>query len=130
MKKLIFSFSLLTTISLGAFAQEPHDPCSKYHTHYDQTYCMAKLFIESDNELNHVYKELHTHLKGPLKKQLVEVQRAWIKYRDQACSNGGTIDVNCNYTVNHHRAEYLRDRLRECKTGNCQPKMIRRKNWE
>ena len=110
-----------------AFADEE---CDKYNNSYDVTYCYCKLFIESDKELNAVYKELKTALKDNLKKQLTEVQRDWMTYRNSACEEEGTIDVDCNYQVNKERTEYLRDRLRECKTGNTREDMILKKSWE
>ena len=106
------------------------DSCSKFKTNYDRTYCVGKLFLESDKELNEVYTELRKPLKDNLKKQLTELQRDWIKYRDGACESSGSIDVSCNYKVNRERAEYLRDRVRECKTGNCNDAAIAKKSWE
>ena len=80
---------------------------------------MAKLFFESDNELNVVYKELREKISGsPARQRLTEVQRAWMKHRDEQCQpKPGSINVACNYRENRQRAEYLRDRLRECKAG-------------
>jgi uncharacterized protein YecT (DUF1311 family) len=105
--------------------------CDKYKTPYDKTYCMSKLFVESDKELNSVYKELRGVLKPSVKQKLTETQREWISYRDNACQDQpGTINVDCNYKVNKERTEYLRDRLRECKTGNTRPDMIAKKSWQ
>ncbi len=105
--------------------------CDKYRTSYDRTYCYSKLFVESDKELNTVYGELKGILKDDMKKKLTETQREWIKYRDRACEEEpGTINVDCNYKVNRERAEYLRDRLRECKTGNCREEMVVKKSWK
>lgn len=105
--------------------------CDKYSSSYDKTYCFSKLFVESDAELNTVYKGLRDIVKEPVKKQLTLVQRDWLKYRDQACQpEAGTINVDCNYEVNRKRAEYLRDRLRECKTGTCREDMIGSKSWK
>ena len=104
--------------------------CDKFKSPYDVTYCYCKLFIESDKELNTVYKELKDGLKEEMKKKLTDIQREWMKYRDNACQDKpGTIDVDCNYKVNKERTEYLRDRSRECKTGNCRDDMISKKSW-
>jgi uncharacterized protein YecT (DUF1311 family) len=117
----------LITSSFQLFAD---GECDKYTTSYDKTYCYSKLFIESDKELNEVYKNLNSAIKNAdNKKQLVKVQREWIKYRDSTCSNEGLINVDCNYDVNRTRTEYLRDRLRECKTGNCRNDMIEKQSW-
>ncbi len=105
--------------------------CDKYKTSYDVTYCYSKLFVESDKELNSVYGDLKGALKDDMKKKLTETQREWLKYRNRACEQEpGTINVDCNYKVNKERAEYLRDRLRECKTGNCRDDMIVKKSWK
>jgi uncharacterized protein YecT (DUF1311 family) len=103
--------------------------CDKYATGYDKTYCMGKLFIESDKELNDAYKDLKSLLQGDVKKQLTLTQRDWMQYRDATCSQEKAINVECNYKLNRERAEYLRDRLRECKTGTCRNDMIAQKTW-
>lgn len=124
------------TISLIAFSSSAFakytsitEACDHYNTSYDKTYCFAKLFMESDKELNTVYKSLKNTVKGSTKKELTQVQRNWIKYRDQSCEYTGSIDVNCNYRVNKERTEFLQDRLRECKTGNCRSELITRESW-
>ena len=121
-------------VSLVFSAQFAHadstDNCEKFKTSYDKTYCVAKLFLESDKELNVVYTELRKPLKDKVKQQLTETQREWIKYRDASCERSGTIDVDCNFKLNRQRAEYLRDRVRECKTGNCDDTAIGKKSWD
>lgn len=127
--KIWFTTLTATVLSFGlgnAFAQAE---CEKYNTSYDKTYCFAKLFLESDKELNTVYGELRGQMKDPVRKQLTEVQRDWIKYRDSKCERNGAINVDCNYRVNRERAEYLRDRSRECKAGTCRDDMIGQKSW-
>ncbi|MDR2861479.1 MAG: lysozyme inhibitor LprI family protein [Syntrophobacterales bacterium] len=105
--------------------------CDKYKTSYDRTYCFAKLFIESDNELNTVYKDLRKVIKTHAREQLTLVQREWMEYRDDICQPvAGTINVDCNYRLNRDRTEYLRDRLRECRAGTCRDDKIGQKSWE
>lgn len=123
MKKL-FLFSLFIPTLAAA-----NDACDHFKTSYDRTYCTAKLFLESDKELNTVYKELKSKLKSEVAKGLTQTQRDWIRHRDMACENNGLIDVDCNFKVNRERTEYLRDRLRECKTGNCQNHAITKQSW-
>lgn len=127
-KNLHFLFVVMMAfVCQYAFAQSE---CDQYTSSYDKTYCVSKLFFESDKELNSTYKELQGMVKGATKQQLVMVQRDWIKYRDQACSsNQGAINVDCNYDINRERTEYLRDRLRECKVGSCRQDMIGSKSW-
>ena len=123
LKTFFFGMALLST---AAYAQSE---CDKYKTSYDKTYCFSKLFLESDKELNAIYTELRNQSKEPVRKQLTEIQRDWIKHRDAKCESAGTIDVDCNYRVNRDRTEYLRDRLRECKAGTCRDEMIGKKSW-
>ncbi|MGY4676349.1 lysozyme inhibitor LprI family protein [Pasteurella sp. P03HT] len=127
MKLRHFLFSTICLIPMGTMAS---DACSHFMTSYDRTYCASKLFIESDKELNDVYKELKKQLKPNTAKSLVYTQRDWLKYRNSACEQDGTINVDCNYEVNKERTEYLRDRLRECKTGNCRDSDIICHAWE
>lgn len=103
--------------------------CDKFTGSYDKTYCLSKLFIESDNELNAVYKELKGLIDEDTSKSLTKVQREWIKYRNAQCENNGTINVDCNYDVNKARTDYLRKMVEECKIGYCQKDKIGQKSW-
>jgi uncharacterized protein YecT (DUF1311 family) len=123
LKTLLLSLALVTSVA------QAQSECDKYKTSYDKTYCFAKLFLESDKELNAVYGDLRGQLKETARKQLTDVQRDWIKYRDGKCESSGAIDVDCNYRVNRDRAEYLRDRARECKAGTCRDELIAKKSW-
>jgi uncharacterized protein YecT (DUF1311 family) len=123
LKTLLLSLALITSVA------QAQSECDKYKTSYDKTYCFAKLFLESDKELNAVYGDLRGQLKETARKQLTDVQRDWIKYRDGKCESSGAIDVDCNYRVNRDRAEYLRDRARECKAGTCRDELIAKKSW-
>ena len=117
-------------LGLTATVVNAYDGCKNPTSSYDSTYCTAKLFIESDKELNETYKSLTQQVNGDVKKSLVNAQRAWIKFRDNACESQGEIDVDCNYAVNKARDEFLRDRLRECKTGHCQNDLIASQNFK
>lgn len=127
-KQLAFVIGAVLVSSTTLYAM---GECDKYRTSYDRTYCMSKLFVESDKELNSVFKELKSMLRPDVKKGLTETQREWIGYRDTVCQDQpGTINVDCNYKVNRERTEYLRDRLRECKTGTMRADMIVKKSWK
>lgn len=127
MKSHLLSIPLALALLGSSLAHA--DECSKYKTSYDQTYCMAKLFLESDKELNSVYGDLRNASPDRARQSLKEVQLDWIKHRNSTCEQHGTIDVDCNFRVNRERAEYLRDRLRECKAGTCREEMITAKSW-
>jgi uncharacterized protein YecT (DUF1311 family) len=119
---------LALSLAVAATARA-EDGCTNPKTSYDRTYCTAKLFLESDNELNAVYRELKGRVSKDAQGALTLVQREWIAYRDSACEVAGTINVKCNFDVNRARTEYLRDRLRECKTGHCQDALVGQKSW-
>jgi uncharacterized protein YecT (DUF1311 family) len=127
MKRILSSLTLALLMPVAAHAA---GECDKYRTSYDKTYCMAKIFFESDNELNASYKDLRNLVNDSTKQQLKDSQLDWIRYRNGACESGGSIDVDCNYRVNRSRTEYLRDRVRECKAGTCRNEMVARKSWD
>lgn len=121
-------------MALFAFASAAHaaGECDKYSDAYDRTYCFARLFVESDKELNEVYRELGKRLKASVRQDLKWTQREWIKYREETCRTSGdesSIDVDCTHEVNRARIQYLRDRLRECKAGECRPAAVVRQSW-
>lgn len=126
MKKLLVLGSLLV-LSGSTMADSS---CDRFESAYDRTFCHSRLNVESDKELNETYKALKAQIKPEVAKGLTQTQREWIAYREQKCSDGnGAVYVSCAYDVNHARAEYLRDRLRECKTSNCQNEAIIRQSW-
>jgi uncharacterized protein YecT (DUF1311 family) len=129
--RALIAFGSFTLAALAVTsAAHAQGECDKYTTSYDKTYCMAKLFVESDKDLNEVYGALTKVIGEPVRLQLRDTQRTWIRYRDHACEAKGTIDVDCNYRVNHERANYLRDRLTECKAGTCRNPMIVSRSWK
>lgn len=130
MQKLLNALAagVLCVLSAQAFAI---GECDKYKTSYDRTYCYSRLFMESDKELNEVYKDLRDTLRDSVRRQLTETQRAWMKHRDQVCQpESGTINVDCNYDLNRKRSDYLRDRLRECRAGTCREELIAAPSWQ
>ena len=103
--------------------------CDQYTTSYDRTFCFCKLIVESDKELNDVYKALRKQIDKETAEGLKMTQRQWIKYRNNQCENNGTIQLQCNYEVNKNRTDYLRERLRECKSGVCQNSLVAKPSW-
>lgn len=130
MKKVLLPALLFATFGLASFSAHASGECDRYKSAYDRTYCLSKLFLESDKELNQTYGDLRKAIKPDTAKQLKDTEASWIEYRDASCSYRGTINVDCNYRVNRERTEYLRDRLRECKTGNCRDAEIAKPSWD
>lgn len=52
-----------------------------------------------DDRLNRVYKQLLTKLDGQQQKDLREVQRTWVKYRDGNCAFHGTLSNGSLYRI-------------------------------
>ncbi|MEN8639206.1 lysozyme inhibitor LprI family protein [Pseudomonas sichuanensis] len=52
-----------------------------------------------DERLNRVYKQLMAKLEGQQQKDLREVQRSWIKYRDGNCAFHGTLSSGSLYRI-------------------------------
>ena len=126
----LIAFAAFTAATLGVTsAAQAQDECAKYTTSYDKTYCFAKLFVESDKDLNTVYGDLAKVVSQPVRIQLRDTQRSWITYRDQACQSKGTINVDCNYRVNRDRTIYLHDRLTECRAGTCRNEKLVAPSW-
>ncbi len=123
MKKLILSFVALLVIT-NTYAN-----CEKPAPGYDTTYCFAKLFLQSDDELNAAYKALSALLNPEQKKRLISAQRSWIKYRNAKCYDRGSIMVDCNFEVNKNRTKFLLDRVTECKIGSCKNDLIGSENF-
>lgn len=127
MKKLVLALSLALT--MPALAIETN--CDKFKAgSYDKTFCVAKLFVESDKELNDVYTELMGKLNREGQKALKEAELKWIKYRNSHCEREpGIIKVDCSYEVNRDRANFLRDRLRECNSRMCDNDAVGKQSW-
>lgn len=122
MKCKIFKTASSLVFLIG-FATHAWAGCESPKPGYDTTYCTAKLFIESDQELNSAYSSLRSLLSENQKQILKRSQLAWIKYRDLWCSQstdgGVAISTSCSYKTNKARTKFLLDRITECKIGAC-----------
>ena len=107
------------------------DGCSNPTSSYDRTFCAAKKLMQSDQELNEVYKVLMRRIAKDrgLVSKLKEVQNRWIVFRNNSCEAKGEIDLECNYQVNRARIDYLNERIRECKGGACDKEKIFAQPW-
>jgi uncharacterized protein YecT (DUF1311 family) len=78
--------------------------------------CITAEYKRQDTRLNQAYKAASKDLSAPRKKQLQEVQRAWLKFRDANCAfyddpDGGTLarvlSNECMMTLTAQRAQEL-----------------------
>lgn len=120
MKKLSWVGLLLMGASTVALAAN----CEQTRNSLDAVHCSNLVYQQADQELNKTYKALMSKLNTGEKKKLRQVQREWIRQRDQACTlhsvdMGEVIDSGCLLDQTTERTHWLQDRLRECKTVGC-----------
>jgi len=74
----------------------PGVPCHKPSTTADEASCFAKALEAADVEMNGVSARIRSVLNPNEREELLEAQRAWLKYRDLTCTaeyhrySGGT----------------------------------------
>lgn len=118
MKFLHFLFT--ATFSCSALASSA---CDKPTNDFDGLYCLNKIYLEADNELNINYKSLVPLLNAEGKSSLKRGQLAWIEQRNSSCSRrepeGFYVNLDCASRTTIERSEFLQDRIRECKSSGC-----------
>ena len=111
MKISKFLFAALVMAGIPCVASANENGLSKQYTAcmdkaggttFGMIECINAETQRQDVQLNKAYKALTTELPPPRRAQLLEAQRAWIKYRDANCAfyydpDGGTLArVNAN----------------------------------
>ena len=61
-------------------------PCNRPTSTAEETACFAKAASAADKQLNDLYAQVQSVLSADQKNDLVEAQRAWLKYRDLTCT--------------------------------------------
>ena len=120
---LAWALAAATTMPLAVHAQEINltkqfsvcmDKADGVTQHMVE--CIDAEIKRQDARLNKAYKALVADLNPERKKQLLEAQRAWLKFRDTNCAfyydpDGGTIArvqaVDCMMTMTASRAKEL-----------------------
>lgn len=107
-------------VSSATFAGEA---CDKPRNDFDGLYCLNKIYQEADRELNTNYKVLTALLDGPGRTRLKQTQLAWQKARNAQCSrregDSFLVDLQCATDTTISQAQFLQDRIRECKSSGC-----------
>lgn len=118
MKKSIALLALLAPLMASA-----NSNCDKPVNDFDGLYCLNKVYIEADKELNARYKELMLFLDSSGKIALKRGQLAWIKQRNNECSRregyNFFVNLDCATRQTIERVQFLQNRLRECKSSGC-----------
>jgi uncharacterized protein YecT (DUF1311 family) len=117
MKKMIFLIAALS-IASAAYAD-----CDNPRDDFDGLYCLNKIYIQADKDLNAAYKKLRDQLDQEGKKLLKAGQLQWIESRNNQCSyrneNGFFVNLKCAADTTIERTKFLEDRYRECISAGC-----------
>ena len=88
-----------------------------------------KIYIEADKKLNEAYKKLSAKLDMEGRKLLKDAQLAWIKARNQNCSETRRseilLDMDCAANTTIEWTQFLNDRHRECVSAGCMNSKLR-----
>ena len=126
MKLSLLTAALILATSTFAFADQN---CGDLTTQTDMDICAGKSYAKSDAELNKLYKQIETRLKGDADttKLLVAAQKAWVSFRDAECNfsssgvTGGSvypfISSNCLDGMTQSRVKDLQGYLK-CPEGD------------
>ena len=97
--------------------------CDKPRNDFDGLYCLNKIYLQADKDLNQVYGELRKELDEQGRKLLKKGQLAWISSRDSQCSyrdnRGFFVNLDCAAKTTIERTQFLTDRKRECLSSGC-----------
>ena len=98
--------------------------CDKPVNDFDGLYCLTKVYLEADKELNTSYANLAKTLNTQQKSKLKRGQLAWMRERNNDCSynddeNSFYVNMDCATRITTKRVNFLNDRLRECRAGSC-----------
>lgn len=119
MKKII----LVTLLGFSAFVQA-NSACDTPKNDFDGLYCLDKVYLEADKELNDAYKKLKDKLDNSGKEALKTGQLVWIEARNNQCSyhdaRGFFVNLDCATKTTVERLRFLQDRVRECASAGCQ----------
>ncbi|WP_350560961.1 lysozyme inhibitor LprI family protein [Psychrobacter sp. CAL346-MNA-CIBAN-0220] len=97
--------------------------CDKPINDFDGLYCLTKVYLEADKELNSSYEKLAKRLNTKQKATLKRGQLAWMRERNDRCSyndeDGFYVNMGCATRTTTERVNFLNERVRECAAGSC-----------
>ncbi|HZR38281.1 MAG TPA: lysozyme inhibitor LprI family protein [Nevskia sp.] len=122
-------FLAFAALALGTAA---HADCDRPKNDFDDLYCLDKVYIQSDKDLNDEYGKLSKQLDANGKAALKRGQLAWIKSRNEQCSmkddHGFWVNLDCATQTTIARTQFLQDRNRECASAGCMPSKLNEAN--
>lgn len=117
MKKLIPLALLFCLVPAHA------DNCDKPKDDFDGLYCLNKVYIQADKDLNDVYQKLRAKLDTEGRDLLKTRQLSWIEDRNRQCSyrndKGFFVNLKCATNSTIGQVRLLEDRYRECISAGC-----------
>lgn len=112
----------LSTLLVSSLALA-NSNCNNPRNSFDDLYCLNKVYIQADKELNSNYQALRKLLDAKGRQLLKQSQIRWIHERDEDCSyyddRGFFVNLNCATNTTIERAHFLADRKRECVSSGC-----------
>lgn len=114
LKQTILGCSLLL-VSAAALA----GGCDNPRNAYDRTYCASLEMVQLDQELNVQYKKVMGLLNQQQKQTLKQSQIQWLQNRDNECSDGARLFLDCSNKTMQSRINFLKSVERECKSTGC-----------
>lgn len=125
MKRLI-ALALVTGFwAAHALAAEQ---CDRPKNDFDNMYCLNKVFLQADSDLNKSYGVLARLITPSARQQLKSTQLQWIQRRNSECSytkgEHFFVSLDCATQLTIDRTNWLNDRVRECKSSGCQPSKL------
>ncbi|MDR3415907.1 MAG: lysozyme inhibitor LprI family protein [Nevskia sp.] len=118
---VLVAAALLGTAAARADCDHPRDD-------FDDLYCLDKVYIQSDKDLNDAYGKLSKQLDANGKSALKKGQLGWIKSRNEQCSmkddHGFWVNLDCATKTTVGRTQFLQDRYRECVSAGCMPSKL------
>jgi uncharacterized protein YecT (DUF1311 family) len=114
--------------AVASIAAQAQQNCDKPRDDFDGLYCLNKVYVETDAELNQAYGELARQLPADARPKLKAGQLAWIEARNSQCSRrmdgGFFVNLNCATRTTRERLQFIQERARECKSSGCQPSRL------
>ncbi|WP_051711531.1 lysozyme inhibitor LprI family protein [Andreprevotia chitinilytica] len=111
------------TLAFAAHGALANSACDKPKNDFDDLYCLDKVYLQADKDLNDAYGKLVKQLDADGKAALKKGQLAWISSRNTECSwkdnRGFFVNLDCATRMTTERAQFLVERLRECTSAGC-----------
>ena len=100
--------------------------CASPGNSFEDVYCLVKVFVKADDDLNVAYQRLIRRLAPNDQNVLRRTQRAWVAARNASCTasdstQGSVIYIGCAVDRTTARTNFLNDRYRECVSSGCRP---------